>query len=463
MQTVSGRIKVAIAPRRKGIPTEFNIFSSRPLNKQRLPYLQYRCFKEGEAGGEWNALPLKNESPLFPYAGLLLDTLVAARSKMVLQFRNKEDGQILQQHLFSRPEIIPTIEGFRERNAYDSIDNSIISMAFNSRMLVKGFDSLKTGPIIIQPGKHLELIFKILNMNRDSCLQFRVVKEGNKEDGPWNNTGHLLTLHDLVSQGQYQLEVKYMDMDSYQTYVLVRLPYWYETKIALIVFALFMMGFLIGFPPFLRNTLRKRKKHKRVAAEKEMRIAQNQLTPHFIYNALNSILGLVTNGETEKANEYLSTFSKLMRQTFENSESALVPIITDIDMLELYIRIEQLRFEFSYCFHIDPLLELDSIEVPSLLLQPAIENAVKHGIAGMGPAGHIDIYFNKKGDGLEVVIQDNGQKEVHQPGTGYGIKLTKKRLEHLQHIYQVKMDYQLVHETVGCKSIFLLENWITNQ
>ena len=140
-----------------------------------------------------------------------------------------------------------------------------------------------------------------------------------------------------------------------------------------------------------------------------------------------------------------------MRATLKNSGHLLISLSQEIDILEKYIRIEQLRFEFQYNIIIDPALNLQAIEFPPMLLQPSVENAVKHGVAGMGNAGNIIIAIGRRGNSLEIDIQKSG----------YGILFTKERIAYLKKLYKKeKITYNLVHADSGTSVRFFFKNWL---
>lgn len=100
---------------------------------------------------------------------------------------------------------------------------------------------------------------------------------------------------------------------------------------------------------------------------------RSQFNPHFVFNALNSIQSLIGKGDTESAEKYLNDFSGLMRQSLRESESKLVSIAQETELLEKYLRLEQLRFGFNYTFSCD--LDAHTTDIPALLLQPVVENS----------------------------------------------------------------------------------------
>src|SRR4030095_7006393 len=129
-------------------------------------------------------------------------------------------------------------------------------------------------------------------------------------------------------------------------------------------------------------------------AEIRMTALQAQMNPHFIFNSLNSIQHLISIREKEEAISYLSKFSKLIRKTLESSRENAVPISNELESLVLYIQLEQLRFNHKFDYHIsvDERIDKENTEIPPLLIQPYVENAILHGLVNKNGKG--DLWFS---------------------------------------------------------------------
>lgn len=134
-----------------------------------------------------------------------------------------------------------------------------------------------------------------------------------------------------------------------------------------------------------------------------------QLNPHFIFNALQSVQRFIHLRDQEQSMEYLSSFSKLMRLVLENSDKDLIPLDEEIEILDNYLRLQNLNTStgFSYEIMVGDQLEPENTEIPAMLLQPFVENAVLHGVKDL-PDGKIKIEFKQEADGLHIIIADNG-------------------------------------------------------
>jgi LytS/YehU family sensor histidine kinase len=119
----------------------------------------------------------------------------------------------------------------------------------------------------------------------------------------------------------------------------------------------------------------------------------------------------------------------LLRESLRNNDKEMVPLVTEVNLLETYLRLEQLRFNFKYEINIDQAIDKNATEIPYLILQPLVENAVKHGVSTLAEKGLIKIDFIKREHNLLVLITDNGNKfDETQATDGFGLKLTKSRI-----------------------------------
>ena len=173
----------------------------------------------------------------------------------------------------------------------------------------------------------------------------------------------------------------------------------------------------------------------------EMQLAalRSQMNPHFIFNALNSIKKFILLNDAANADIYLGKFATLIRSILNNSSETNISLQKEIEMLTLYLELEKLRFgsKLNYRIDVDPLLEKESIFIPTMIVQPFIENAMLHGIMHKESDGEIAISFISREGFLEINVKDNGvgrkaagemmfNKNRQHPSLG--IDLTKKRM-----------------------------------
>lgn len=143
--------------------------------------------------------------------------------------------------------------------------------------------------------------------------------------------------------------------------------------------------------------------------ETEQKMLRSQMNPHFIFNSLSSIQSFITANNSVDAEKYLTRFSRLLRGILENSRLDFISLDKEIEMLDLYLNLEQMRFdkEFNYSITVDENCETDYVMLPPMLIQPFVENAIIHGLKSV-PNGTISIAFQENDDILICTIDDNG-------------------------------------------------------
>lgn len=178
-------------------------------------------------------------------------------------------------------------------------------------------------------------------------------------------------------------------------------------------------------------------------AEVQLAALRGQMNPHFIFNALSSIKKFVIANEPANAEKYLGKFSKLIRTILDNSRSGMVTIEKELQLLKLYLDLEQLRFGTKLTYHItvDKSIRTADIQIPSMIIQPFVENAMLHGIMHREDGGTVNMEFVLHTEWLEISIEDNGvgraksalyksnNSETHH---SIGIEVATKRLEALK-------------------------------
>jgi PAS domain S-box-containing protein len=188
-------------------------------------------------------------------------------------------------------------------------------------------------------------------------------------------------------------------------------------------------------------------------SELELRALQMQMNPHFIFNALNSIQSYIINKDEQMANFYLTKFAALIRQFLDSSRSKYISIDEEIANLKLYVEIEKLRFDnkFDYVFELDPKINKYN-EIPTMLLQPFIENAINHGLRYKATKGFLRISFKDIDNRIVVRIEDNGvgrkaaEKIKSLSSQGYksqGLKITTHRIENYNKLNLENIEYKI--------------------
>ncbi len=218
---------------------------------------------------------------------------------------------------------------------------------------------------------------------------------------------------------------------------------------------LLMLGFvtlLIAGFFILRNYRAKRRANKLLA----LRSLRSQMNPHFIFNSLNSINSFISKNDERSANRYLSNFSRLMRTVMEHSSHDFVPLSAELQVLELYLSLEHFRFadKFEYSFEVDPAIQADQIEVPPMLIQPYIENAIWHGLRYKEALGHLRVAFRQEGGKLIGIVEDDGigrarsqelKTKNQRTHTSTGLKNTAQRVELINSLYGKRVSVSMAN------------------
>lgn len=233
-----------------------------------------------------------------------------------------------------------------------------------------------------------------------------------------------------------------------------------------LIFGLILMALATFF--FYRSN-QQQKLANNLLALKSLR---SQMNPHFIFNALNSVNNYIAKSDERSANRYLSEFSTLMRSVLENSEEDFIPLSKELELLELYVKLEHSRFpdKFDYKINIADYLDVGAFQIPPMLLQPYIENSIWHGLRYKEEKGFLNIdLIQKDKETIEITITDNGigrkksaalkttnQKKQKSKGMGN----IKKRVAILNDMYRDKVDVHisdLESDGTGTKVVFVLK------
>ncbi|MEZ4828115.1 MAG: tetratricopeptide repeat protein [Bacteroidia bacterium] len=193
-----------------------------------------------------------------------------------------------------------------------------------------------------------------------------------------------------------------------------------------------------------------------------------QMNPHFIFNSLNSVNSFIAKNDDRSANKYLADFSRLMRAVMENSQQDFVPLSAEVQILELYLSLEHFRFKdkFDYKFTVDPAIPRDSVDIPPMLIQPYIENAIWHGLRYKDEKGFLRVEIRQAENHLLVEVEDNGigREKSHELKTknqkthqSTGLKNTAERLNIINTLYKKEITVKIddVLDQGECKGTFV--------
>jgi len=183
----------------------------------------------------------------------------------------------------------------------------------------------------------------------------------------------------------------------------------------------------------MRLRLKKQGQEKRLQ-ELQMAAIRSQMNPHFLFNSLNSVQNLIQQNRTEEANLYLSDFAGLIRKVLRNSDKEEVSLAEELEMLEQYLKLEKLRFDFEYTIYVDDQIDQNLFMLPSMILQPIAENALTHGLQHKTGDKKIAIRVLKIENSIQIIIEDNGigiqaSQKLKTNSNGFGLRMNEERIQ----------------------------------
>ncbi|MEP7239238.1 MAG: histidine kinase, partial [Ferruginibacter sp.] len=278
-----------------------------------------------------------------------------------------------------------------------------------------------------------------------------------------------------LASGKYDIQIRGMKRDGSPSSqaetisILIKTPFWKSGIFwGIVVVVLFLVSFFI-----LENRNRQKRKAEveKVITEKkltelEMQALKAQINPHFVFNCLNSIKGFIFDKDFKQADKYLDKFSDLMRSTIDNSDAAIISLQSEINYLDNYLQLEKLRFEdkFRYSINIASGIDKEKVFVPAMLLQPYVENAIRHGMRFLsGKNGDININVSTENNYLVCEIDDNGigrekaavlKSKMHIEYQSRGMSISNRRAE-LYNIHQHVIDKKYENGTAAGTTVIV--------
>lgn len=257
-----------------------------------------------------------------------------------------------------------------------------------------------------------------------------------------------------VPPGDYLLEIKtgregHWYAPALQLNIHITPPYWatwwFRSIAVLVVTGIAIALYRRRITQVRRQEALKTEFNQRLA-RMEMAALRAQMNPHFVFNCLSAINRYILVNQPETASAYLTKFSRLIRLILDNSRTETVPLDKELDALRLYVDMEQMRFNdrFTHQFHIDPAVETEHIEIPPLLIQPFVENAIWHGLMHKKTPGLLQVRVFYEHKNLCVEVEDNGigraraQELKSRSATTHkslGVTVTAERIAAINQLY----------------------------
>ena len=221
-----------------------------------------------------------------------------------------------------------------------------------------------------------------------------------------------------------------------------------RTVMIFLIIGIVMVGVLVFF--IVRSNQQKQRNNQLLT----LKSLRNQMNPHFIFNSLNSVNVYIAQQDERAANKYLADFSKLMRSVLSYSQNDFIPLSKELEILTLYLNLEHDRFKENFDFTIDcpKSIDLESYQIPPMLLQPIIENAIWHGLRYKPEKGYLKVEFAEQPEGLKITVTDNGigrkQSLKHKTANqlkmkSTGIKNVKDRLDIIKTAFKKELSINI--------------------
>jgi hypothetical protein len=242
----------------------------------------------------------------------------------------------------------------------------------------------------------------------------------------------------------------------------IRAQFWQHPLFIVALFMILMGGVILSVIR-RKNIQIKRRELDHQLITLEQKALQSMMNPHFIFNSLGSIQNYLLQKKSGEAGLYLSQFARLIRQNLNAINAASINLEEEIDRLKNYLDMERLRMgnKFEYTIGVDENVEADEVQIPSMIIQPFVENAIWHGLSLLEEPGMITIRFEKRDEkSLKIIIRDNGigmkksrsfssesEKHIHM-----GIEMTRRRLELLGKKYSVHTSIEYCEESPGFRN-----------
>lgn len=302
------------------------------------------------------------------------------------------------------------------------------------------------------------LKFSSLNFNNNKTLYKYFVLSDLKDWKEELTSNNYIELQNL-SPGDYHIRVKATNsrgqwMPNYHNLYLKIMKPWYKTLAFYLSSTLSIIIIISLLVYYQMRRLRIRSENREKIHKLEKQALKLQMNPHFIFNTLNAIQSFVFDNDKKESTKYLSKFSKLMRMMLNTSGMDSITLKEELQMMDYYLQLEALRFDnkFSYEIIIDDEIDDDFIEIPTMLIQPFIENAVIHGVAPLETRkGKIIIKVTQQKDVLEIKIIDNGVgRKYHRENRNdsehksKGMSITKQRLDLINQDYNDIFGLQII-------------------
>ncbi len=307
--------------------------------------------------------------------------------------------------------------------------------------------------------------YKAVAIRNHDELNYRYKLEN--YDSKWINNKELTARYSHLPPGNYTFRIQStLDNINYseetKIYLSISKSY-YQTTIFKIICAIVIISILLLIYKYLISLQRRKDEMRYRIFQSENNALRSQLHPHFIYNALCSMHDYILREQTNKADSYLSDFARLIRLSFENSKRDFIPLQQEIETIRLFLKLEESKFNdtLDYSIDTDPLIDAEISQVPPLLIQPLLENALIHGLTLKKGQKLLKIRFVKEKRSMILCeIKDNGigrqragviskSKNKHKYRVSSGLSNINKQITLINKMYNTNMELEITDQPEG--------------
>lgn len=290
---------------------------------------------------------------------------------------------------------------------------------FITSLLSRGKSIQLTDNLVLEPDNNaIEFQYVYISPKSTGQITYEYMLEGIDEE--WQSTKETRIHYPFLPSGDYKFHLRAKDINGVPSSDNINLTitveqYWYKTIWFIVLAIVGSIAAITGFLVVRFNRLRERERERTEMnnriAELRLNALQSQMNPHFVFNVLNSIQDCFVSNNVLEANRYMTDFSKLMRLFLESSDDKVISLTKEIKLLSYYIELERMRLDrkFEFDFQVEDDLDPDEYRIPTMILQPIVENAILHGLRYKDGDGKLTISFQLLEDEtLLIGIEDNG-------------------------------------------------------
>ena len=342
-------------------------------------------------------------------------------------------------------------------NAYRNMRNSVES----ELLYKKGIALAHSNGLVIQHHQLLEDYYLLLLMGARyrEAESIRPLMEALADS----------LVNDKLNSRLADIEIKYQTKEKEQQIKLLenektlqRAKLQTQRQLWIVLVLVFAVVALLSSLLFVRYHMRQRWLHAELNhknMEIENRLLRSQMNPHFIFNCMSSVSRYIGENNAAVAQSFLSKFAGLIREILNSTSHSFIPLEKELEMLHLYLQLEQKRFDdrFDFTITVDEGIDPEFVEIPPMLIQPFVENAIIHGMENIEGKGRVDIVFEKADRLIRCTVVDNGKgiNDAQQAGghpkmhKSVGIQVTKERLRMLNQ----KLNFEIKADVVDLRTI----------